>query len=68
MTSPAAEQTPENYVAGAIKQDPETLASAVRTNIIDPDFLKDWGVMTIDRGGHYASWAEVQNWHDMERA
>ena len=61
MTSP----TPQNYATGAVKQDPETLASAVRTNIPDPDGLKDWGVMTVDRGGHYASWDEVGGWKDM---
>ena len=64
MTSPA-NPTPAAYKIGAVKQDNLTLAVAVRTNIIDPDNLKDWGVMTVDRGGHYASWDEVQNWRDM---
>jgi len=64
MTSP----TPDNYSTGAVKQDEQTLAVAVRTNILDPDGLKDWGIMTTDRGGHYASWEEVQNWRDMSPA
>jgi hypothetical protein len=59
---PRALPTPPEYATGAIKQDAETLAVAVRTNILDPDGLKDWGVMTVDRGGHYTSWEEVQNW------
>ena len=57
--------SPTQYQTGDVKQDEESLAIAVRTNIIDPDGLKDWGVMTVDRGGHYASWEEVQNWRDM---
>jgi hypothetical protein len=61
MTSP----TPETYKIGDVKQDEFTLSVAVRTNILDPDGLKDWGVMTVDRGGHYASWEEIQNWRDM---
>ena len=65
MTSPTAEPTPNTYATGAVKQDEQSLAVAVRTNIVDPDNLKDWGVMTTDRGGHYASWGEVQNWRDM---
>ena len=66
MTSPA-NPTPPEYVTGAVKQEPTILAVAVRTNITDPDNMKDWGVMTVDRGGHYASWDEVQNWKDMEQ-
>ena len=61
MTSP----TPPQYAVGAVRQNELTLAVAVRTSIADPDGLKDWGVMTVDRGGHYAAWDEVANWRDM---
>ena len=47
----AATPTPPEYPVGSAKQDPNTLAVAVRTNILDPDNRKDWGVMSIDRGG-----------------
>jgi hypothetical protein len=56
--------TPPQYATGAIKQDPDSLAVAVRTNIPDPDSDHDWGVMTVDRGGHYAGWDEVAGWAD----
>jgi hypothetical protein len=64
MTTPTPTPTPPQYVTGAIKQDPDTLAVAIRTNIPDPVDMHDWGVMTVDRGGHYAGWDEVQNWTD----
>lgn len=64
MTSPAT-PTPPNYNTGAVKQDPASLAVAVRTNITDPDNNKDWGVMTVDRGGHYTNWDEVGGWPDI---
>jgi hypothetical protein len=54
--------TPPQYETGAIRQDPDTLAVAIRTNIPDPDSSHDWGVMTVDRGGHYAGWDEVASW------
>lgn len=57
--------TPPEYATGAVKQDPATLSVAVRTNIPAPYYDHEWGVMTIDRGGHYASYDEVQNWDDM---
>jgi hypothetical protein len=60
----AATPTPPQYVTGSVKQSPDDLSVAVRTNILDPDGLKDWGVMTIDRGGHYASYDEVAGWTD----
>ena len=64
MTSP----TPPQYMTGAVRQNLETLAVAVRTSIFDPDGRKDWGVMTVDSGGHYTSWDEVatEAWRDME--
>jgi hypothetical protein len=61
----AASPTPPEYTIGWVKQSTDDMSVAVRTNILDPDGSKDWGVMTIDRGGHYASWDEVQNWQDM---
>lgn len=57
--------TPTAYVTGSVKQDPTTLSVAVRTNIPDPYLGHAWGVMTVDRGGHYAAWEEVQNWDDI---
>jgi hypothetical protein len=57
--------TPPAYTTGSVKQDPTTLAVAVRTNIPDPYEDHAWGVMTIDRGGHYAGWDDVQNWTDL---
>ena len=64
MTSPTP--TPPEYGVGALKQDPDTLAVAVRTNIPDPNGNHDWGVMTVDRGGHYASYDEVGSWTDKQ--
>lgn len=61
MTTPS----PASYQTGDVRQDPATFAVAVRTSIIDPDNTKDWGIMTVDRGGHYASWDEVSTWVDM---
>jgi hypothetical protein len=58
--------TPPEYVTGSVKQDPVTLAVAVRTLIPDSPYeAHAWGVMTTDRGGHYADWDEVQNWTDL---
>jgi len=41
------------------------MAAAVRTNIVTSNNYKDWGVMTIDHGGYYATWDEVQTWPDI---
>jgi hypothetical protein len=57
--------TPPEYATGAVKQDPTTLAVAVRTDIPDVDYSHDWGVMTIEHGGHYATWDEVSTWDDL---
>jgi hypothetical protein len=57
--------TPPSFTTGWVKQDPATLAVAVRTEIPDPYLDHEWGVMTIDRGGHYASYDEVQSWTDL---
>jgi hypothetical protein len=56
--------TPSQYLTGHLFQDPATLAVAVRTNIPDPYYDHEWGVMTVDRGGHYASWDEISGWTD----
>lgn len=65
MTSPAT-PTPPQYAAGALKQDAgQTNAVAIRTNIDTSNNFKDWGVMTIDHGGHYATWDEVSAWPDV---
>lgn len=63
--TPQEAPTPPQYATGAIKKQPEGLAVAIRTNILDPDGLKDWGIMTVDRGGHYGSYEEVENWADV---
>jgi hypothetical protein len=57
--------TPSNYGTGSVKRDPASLAVAVRTNIPDPDSAHDWGVMTVDRGGHYSPWDDVASWDDL---
>jgi hypothetical protein len=68
MTSPAT-PTPPAYTEGWVKQDTAaTNAVAVRTNIVTNNNFKDWGVMTIDHGGHYATWDEVQTWADITKA
>jgi hypothetical protein len=56
--------SPDDYPPGAIKQDPATLAVAVRTSIAAVDNGKDWGVMTLHRGGYYTGWDEVSHWAD----
>jgi hypothetical protein len=58
--------TPLAYSTGSIKQDPVSLAVAVRTNIPDPYLGHAWAVMTVDRGGHFAAWEDVQNWEDVK--
>jgi hypothetical protein len=59
-------ETPANYLPGSVKQDPDTLAVAVRTNVPeDPYVGHAWAVMTIDRGGHYAAWDDVSGWTDL---
>jgi len=63
--TPQESPTPPSYAVGAIKKQPEGLAVAIRTNILDPDGLKDWGIMTVDRGGHYGGYEEVANWADI---
>jgi len=57
--------TPANYGVGSVKRDPASLAVAVHTNIPDPDSAHDWGVMTVDRGGHYSPWDDVTSWDDV---
>jgi len=62
-------ETPANYLPGSVKQDPDTLAVAVRTNVPeDPYVGHAWAVMTIDRGGHYAAWDDVSGWTDLDTA
>jgi hypothetical protein len=66
-TAPAGRTaTPANYGVGSIKHDPAELSVAVRTTAVDPDRGMDWGVMTVDRGGHYAGYDEVQTWEDVK--
>jgi hypothetical protein len=70
MTTPGgpATPTPPSYTAGWVKQDNAsggTMAVAIRTNIETSNNYKDWGVMTVDHGGHYATWDEVSGWADL---
>jgi hypothetical protein len=65
MTAPAT-PTPPQYVTGWVKVDAaNTKAVAVRTDIATSNNLKDWGVMTVDHGGHYATWDDVAGWSDL---
>jgi hypothetical protein len=65
MTAPAT-PTPPQYIAGSIKVDAaNTKAVAIRTNIETNNNFKDWGVMTVDHGGHYATWDDVAGWSDL---
>jgi hypothetical protein len=63
----APAEAPPVYTTGAVKQDPVTLAVAVRTNIPHPDGSYDWGVMSVDKGGWYVTEDQVAGWTDMER-
>jgi hypothetical protein len=66
MTEPATPTpTPPEFTQGSVKQDPVSQAVAVRTNFPDPYFDHQWGVMTVDRGGHYSSYDEVESWTDL---
>lgn len=55
------------YATGSVKQDPETKAVAVRTSFPDmPEFAdRQWGVMTVSNGGHYATHERVESWTDL---
>jgi hypothetical protein len=44
---------------GAVRQDPDTKAVAVRRDTDRPD---RWAVMTLTEGGHYGTDAEVEPW------
>ena len=57
----------EDYSEGDVKRNPDTGAVAVRTNLPDIEALakRQWGVMTVDNGGHYASYEKVADWVDM---
>lgn len=50
------------YLAGAVKQDLDTLSSATKVNDNLPG---EWLVATVDRGAHFATEAEVINWVDL---
>lgn len=59
------EPTPDEYPVGWVKQDPVSQAVALRTSIVDASHAKDWGIMTTDRGGQYATWDQVSDWPDL---
>ena len=66
MSEPVAPNpTPPEFTLGAVKQNPDDLSVAVRTNAPDSYPLLQWGVMTVDHGGHYAGWDEVGTWVDL---
>jgi len=56
------------YTPGSAKQNPENKAVAVRTIFPDmPDFAdRQWGVMTVNNGGHYATYDMVADWPDIQ--
>lgn len=58
--------TPPEFQLGDVKQNPDDLSVAVRTNAPDTFPLLQWGCMTVDHGGHYAGWDEVKDWEDLE--
>lgn len=52
-----------DYEPGSVKQAPDARAVAIRTEL--PDEGHAWLVGTVDRGGHYATDAEVEEWPDL---
>jgi len=57
----------EDYRAGDIKRNPETGAVAVRTAFptVDGASTREWGVMTVNNGGHYARFSQIEDWPDV---
>jgi hypothetical protein len=57
----------EDFESGAVKQHPLTKAVAVRTAYPDMEMFQDrqWGVMTLNNGGHYATYDDVAEWPNM---
>ena len=57
----------EDYVEGDVKQNQTTKAVAVRTSFPDIEALADrqWGVITVANGGHYCTYAQVEDWADL---
>ena len=54
-----------DYPPGAIKRNTDTLSVAVRTSILDAEGRMAWFIASIDRGGWYASDADVADWPDL---
>lgn len=50
-----------SYKPGSVKQNPETLDTAVRVE----SGPTDWLVTTMTRGGHWADDGEVDDWPDV---
>jgi hypothetical protein len=50
------------YAVGAVKQDSESLAVAVK---VQDGLPGEWAVMIVDHGGHYATADEVADWPDI---
>jgi hypothetical protein len=62
VSDAAPDVTPSTFTEGDVLQDPDTKAVAVRTA---PNKPKEWAVMTVDNGGHYASWSRVSSWQKL---
>lgn len=62
---PPPTPTPPEFTLGWVKQNPDDLSVAVRTNAPDTFAHLQWGCMTVDHGGHYASFDEVESWADL---
>jgi hypothetical protein len=57
--------TQPTYTTGAVKQDPETKAIALRTTSPE-DGPGAWGVMTVANGGCHVETSYVEEWADLE--
>ena len=56
--------TPAGFGSGSIKQDPSSLAVAVRTHPA-ADEEREWIALTTQNGAFYASWDDVSEWLDL---
>lgn len=63
MAESNADDFPD-YPVGAVKYNPVTKSSAIRT-VWPKNAFNAWGVMTVDRGGYLADYNHVQTWPDV---
>lgn len=67
--TPAHTPTPAQYTAGAVRRHTTTRAVAVRSSLPSSDGTLDWAVQTVDYGGYYAAWDDVNTgWVDVHPA